>query len=326
MDFLNKYRAFKAGQLSQEESEEFVAWMNSKEGEEKILGDIENDWNYLDAKEATDETRLESILAQIKAETGEESAQESRSHFFSKLAAAVALLVVFAGLTYLIFPELQTLNQPQRIVKVNPSGQKSTHFLPDGSKVYLNAESSISYVREFEGDKRAIELKGEAYFEVTKDPEKPFVVKSKGVSTTAIGTAFNVRAYANEKKLGIALTEGKVKVTSTNLEEEFFLAPGEQLHYASDSKRVSKSEFDADEIVGWKNGLIKFQEANYEEVKSRLERWFGVRIVSNVDPSERWKYTGSFENQSLEMILEGMKLTKNFEYKMEQKKVEIMFK
>lgn len=326
MDFLNKYRAFKAGQLSQKEAEEFVAWMNSKEGEEKILGDIENDWNYMDAKEATDETRLESILTQIKAQTGEERGQESRSHFFSKLAAAVALLVVFAGLIYLIFPELQTLNQPQRIVKTNPSGQKSTHFLPDGSKVYLNAESSISYVRGFEGAKRTIELKGEAYFEVTKNPEKPFVVKSKGLSTTAIGTAFNVRAYANEKKLGVALTEGKVKVTSGSLEKEFFLAPGEQLYYSSDSKKISKSKFDSDEIVGWKNGLIKFHDANYDEVKSRLERWFGVHIVSNVNPSKEWKYTGSFENQSLEMILEGMKLTKNFEYTMEQKKVEIMFK
>lgn len=326
MDFLNKYRAFKAGQLSQEETEEFVAWMNSKEGEGEILGDIENDWNYLDAKEATDETRLESILTDIKAETDKEGTRESRVHIFSKLAAAVALLVVFAGLTYLIFPELQSLNRPQRIVKVNPSGQKSTHFLPDGSKVFLNAESSISYVREFEGDERAIELRGEAYFEVTKNPEKPFVVKSRELKTTALGTAFNVRAYANEQKLGVALTEGKVKVSSTSLEKDFFLEPGEQILYSSASKEVSKTTFDLDEIVGWKNGLIKFQDANYEEVRSRLERWFGVSIESDIDPSNKWSYTGSFENQSLEMILEGMKLTKNFEYKMEQKKVEILFK
>ena len=325
MDFLNKYRAFKAGQLSQQEAEEFVAWMNSKEGEEKILRNIENDWNYQDAREATDETRLESILAQIKNETIVEKEQGSRNSFFSKLAAAVALLVVFAGLTYLVFPELQTLNQPQRIVKINPSGQKSTHFLPDGSKVYLNAESSISYVREFEGDKRIIDLRGEAYFEVTKNPEKPFVVKSNDLMTTALGTAFNVRAYANENKLSVALTEGKVRVTSTSIENEFFLNPGEQLQYYIDSKSSAKANFDTDEMVGWINGLIKFEDANFTEVRSRLERWFGVKIQNNKEPSTNWRYTGEFENQSLEMILEGMKLTKNFDYKMERKKVEIMF-
>ena len=326
MNFFNKYNAFKAGKLSQQEAEEFIAWMNSNEGEEKILGEIEDDWNYLDAKEATDETRLESVFAQIKEETSGKHQTESKGNYFSKVAAAIALLFVFAGLTYLIFPELQTLNQPKRIVKSNPSGQKSTHFLPDGSKVYLNAESSVSYVKYFEGEKREIELKGEAYFEVAKNPEKPFVVRSKNLFTTAIGTAFNVRAYKEESKLEISLTEGKVKVTSKGLKQEFYLEPGEKLAYTTESKKIRKSEFDIDEVAGWKDGLIKFQDASYEEVKSRLERWFGVSIVNNVNPSNDWKYTGAFENQSLEMILEGMKLTKNFEYKMERKKVEIMFK
>lgn len=326
MDFLNKYRAFKAGQLTQEEAEEFVAWMNSAEGEEKILGEIENDWNYQDAKEATDETRLESIFSQIKDETKDERDRTSRSNYFSKIAAAIALLVAFAGLTYLIFPELQTLNQSLRIVKSNPSGQKSTHFLPDGSKVYLNAESSISYLTDFEGSLREIELNGEAYFEVAKNAEKPFVVKSKSLSTTAIGTAFNVRAYATENRLEISLTEGKVKVESENLKEGVYLKPGEKLAYSSKSRTASKVQFDQDEITGWKNGLIKFNDADYLEVKNRLERWFGVKIKSDKSPSSDWRYTGAFENQSLEMILEGMKLTKNFEYRMERKTVEIMFK
>ncbi|SMD35135.1 FecR family protein [Reichenbachiella faecimaris] len=326
MNFFNKYRAFKAGQLTQKETEEFVAWMNSREGEEKILEEIEEDWNYLDAKEATDETRLESIFSQIKEETKEERSQNARNGYFSKIAAAVALLVTFAGLTYLIFPELQTLNQPHRIVKSNPSGQKSTHFLPDGSKVFLNAESSISYSADFEGSLREIELKGEAYFEVAKNPQKPFVVKSKQFSTTALGTAFNVRAYGAESKLDIALTEGKIKVDSETLGAEYYLKPGEQLSYSSLSKKIEKIPFDKDEITGWKDGLIKFSDANYEEVKNRLGRWFGVNIHSNKQPAEDWRYTGVFENQSLEMILEGMKLTKNFEYKMERKRVEIMFK
>ena len=325
MDFLNKYRAFKAGQLSQKEAEEFVEWMNSTDGEERILGEIEDDWNFQDAKEATDETRLESIFDQIKEETKDERERNSRSNYFSKVAAAIVFLVAFAGLTYLIFPELQTLNQPPRIVKSNPSGQKSTHFLPDGSKVYLNAESSISYLTDFEGSLREIELKGEAYFEVAKNPNKPFVVRSKSFSTTAIGTAFNVRAYDTESKLEIALTEGRVKVESEFSKEDVFLEPGEKLAYSSKSKSQLKTTFDSDEIIGWKNGLIKFRDSDYLEVKNRLERWFGVKITSNTNPPDDWRYTGVFENQSLEMILEGMKLTKNFEYSMERKTVQIMF-
>ncbi|MEP2023350.1 MAG: FecR domain-containing protein [Reichenbachiella sp.] len=325
MNFFNKYRAFKAGQLSQKETEEFVKWMNSKEGEEIILEEIEDDWNYLDAKEATDETRLESILTQIKSETKEERTITARSNYFSKIAAAVALLVLFAGLTYLIFPELQTLNQPHLIVKSNPSGQKSTHFLPDGSKVYLNAESSVSFIADFEGESREIELKGEAYFEVAKNPKKPFVVRSKHFSTTALGTAFNIRAYGSESKLEVALTEGKVKIDSKVLQDEIYLVPGEKLSYSSNSKTTERGQFDLGEVVGWKDGLIKFSDASYDEVKNRLGRWFGVEIRSNKVPSNDWRYTGVFENQSLEMILEGMKLTKNFEYKMERKSVEIMF-
>ncbi|MEO9803495.1 MAG: FecR domain-containing protein [Reichenbachiella sp.] len=326
MDFYNRYKAFKAGQLSQEEIEEFVSWMSSKEGEEVILEEIEDDWNLLEAKQATDETRLESIFTQIEAQTREDNPISAHGNYFSKIAAAVALLVVFAALSYLIFPELQSLNQPQHIVKSNPSGQKSTHFLPDGSKVYLNAESSVSYIEDFEGDLREIELNGEAYFEVAKNPEKPFVVRSRNLSTTALGTAFNVRAFSKENELEIALTSGKVQVESRDLIDKIYLEPGERVTYSSKDRTASKSAFDLDKVIGWKDGLIKFQDANYEEVKNRLERWYGVRIKSNKNPSHDWTYSGSFENQSLEMILEGMKLTKNFEYKLERKSVEIMFK
>ncbi|MEP2511372.1 MAG: FecR domain-containing protein, partial [Reichenbachiella sp.] len=161
---------------------------------------------------------------------------------------------------------------------------------------------------------------------VAKNPEKPFVVRSRNLSTTALGTAFNVRAFSKENELEIALTSGKVQVESRDLIDKIYLEPGERVTYSSKDRTASKSAFDLDKVIGWKDGLIKFQDANYEEVKNRLERWYGVRIKSNKNPSHDWTYSGSFENQSLEMILEGMKLTKNFEYKLERKSVEIMFK
>lgn len=326
MDFYNRYKAFKAGELSQKEMEEFVTWMNSKEGEGVILDEIEDDWNLLDAKQATDETRLESILTKIKAETNDDIQGNTSGNYFSKIAAAVAILIVFAGLTYLVFPELATLNKPEFVVKSNPSGQKSTHFLPDGSKVYLNAESSITYIADFDGELREIELKGEAYFEVAENPEKPFVVRSLDLSTTALGTAFNVRAFKSDPELEVALTSGKVQVESKKLSNKHFLQPGEKITYSSGDKVAVRSDFDKVEVIGWKNGVIKFSDAGYEEVKNRLERWYGVNIKSNKQPAQDWTYSGVFENQSLEMILEGMKLTKNFEYKLERKSVEIMFK
>ncbi|MEO9965952.1 MAG: FecR domain-containing protein [Reichenbachiella sp.] len=325
MDFYNKYKAFKAGQLTQKEIEEFVTWMSSREGENIILEEIEDDWNLLDAKQATDETRLESILTKITEETREDDNIQPGIGIFTKIAATIALLAMFAGLTYLVFPELVSLHQAQHITKSNPSGQKSTHFLPDGSKVFLNAESTVSYLEEFEGDVRLIELKGEAFFEVAKNPEKPFIVKSDNISTTAIGTSFNVRAFPAESILEVALATGRVRVESNGSGGGIYLNPGEKVTYSDVSGVATKSNFDFDEIIGWKNGLIKFQDANYEEVKNRLERWFGVKIKSNKNPSKNWTYSGVFENQSLEMILEGMKLTKNFEYKLERKSVEIMF-
>lgn len=326
MDFYDKYKAFKAGQLSQREIEEFVSWMNSKDGEDIILEEIEDDWNFLDAKQATDETRLESILTKINKETDQGNTVNQSGSYFSKIAATLALLIVFAGLTYLVFPEIGNFNQTQKITKSNPSGQKSTHFLPDGSKVYLNAESSISYIADFDGSLREIQLKGEAYFEVAKNPDKPFVVLSGNLSTTALGTAFNVKAFKDSDQSEIALTSGSVRVEAAGLEEHIYLIPGERATYSTINRQMSKSDFDRTEVVGWKDGLIIFQDASYKEVVNRLERWYGVSISSNRRPSLDWTYSGTFENQSLEMILDGMKLTKNFEYELDRKSVDIIFK
>ena len=246
---------------------------------------------------------------------------------YLKVAASLLLMGV---LTFLLSDNWLTQKQipveanNREVVKSNPYGQKSTIFLGDGSKVILNHGSTIRYNQPFEKESRLIELEGEAFFEVAKDPRKPFRVLSGNLTTEALGTSFNIRARPEDSDIRISLRSGKVKITSREEksspgEKDYVISTGQELSFNKDSGSYDISEFDPDTRLAWRSGVIVFNKAERPEILSRLERWYGVTIKESNEPVTEWGLTVKYDNQSLEKILLSLSYVMNFEYEINEK-------
>ena len=157
-----------------------------------------------------------------------------------------------------------------------PRGGKFQLVLSDGSKVWLNAASSLTYPTTFTGKERSVQLEGEAYFEITPNATKPFKVNHDGLQIEVLGTSFNVMAYKDEQTVKTTLLEGRVKVH--NGDQAVLLSPGQQAQ-SKDKEPFSIATADLEEAVAWKNGLFRFNESTIEEVMRQISRWYDVDVV-----------------------------------------------
>jgi ferric-dicitrate binding protein FerR (iron transport regulator) len=156
-----------------------------------------------------------------------------------------------------------------------PTGGTYQVTLPDGTKVWLNAASAITYPTAFAGNKREVTIKGEAYFEVTKNKQKPFIVDIDGKSRVEVlGTIFNINSYDNEPGIHTTLVEGSVKITKAT--QSAILKPGQQAIVASGI--TVKSNANIDQVLAWKNGLFEFEGLDLPAVLRQLERWYDIKV------------------------------------------------
>lgn len=154
-----------------------------------------------------------------------------------------------------------------------PRGGEYRLQLPDGSRVWLNAASSITYPNAFTGDTRSVQITGEAYFEVAKDAERPFEVQAGNMKVEVLGTHFNINAYAGEPAIKTTLLEGAVRV------REAVLKPGEQAILAATGKFQVEDDVEIDEVMAWKNGFFQFNDADMPTVMRQLENWYDVTVI-----------------------------------------------
>lgn len=159
---------------------------------------------------------------------------------------------------------------------VTPRGKDFLLVLADGTKVWLNAESTLRYPVAFKGRERRVELLGEACFEVTKDERHPFVVSAGGMDTRVLGTKFNVRSYTAEER-HVTLVQGKVEVTDKAGNGPVVLQPGEDLSY-TETGEVKISRVNTATYIAWTEGLFYFEDAPLEEIMRSLGRWYNVNI------------------------------------------------
>jgi transmembrane sensor len=203
------------------------------------------------------------------------------------------------------------------ISKSNPAGKKSIITLAEGTKIHLNSVSKISYPEVFDVDQRLVKLEGEAYFEVAKDG-RPFMVSVGENVINVLRTSFNVKQNRLDG-MTVALIEGKVKVND-RVGNQILLDPNEML-VIEDNGKFYKSEFDTLEIIGWKDMYLVFSRDNFEEVKAKIEKWYGVEIEIKGKINKNWVYSGKYKEESLENVLRGISLTSGLQYKIKGKKV-----
>jgi len=190
---------------------------------------------------------------------------------------------------------------------ITPRGGQFKIMLPDGSLVWLNAASALKYPAVFNGDKRVVELTGEAYFEVAANAHQPFYVKSKGQEVMVLGTSFNINAYDDEPVTTTTLLSGKVKVSGAAFSG--VMQPGEQIqHKGNDNWQLIK-DVDSDNVMAWKKGLFSFDRADVTTVMRQLARWYDVTVIFETKNRQQ-QFIGEIpRNVSLEKALEILKFS-----------------
>lgn len=344
IELLNK---LKEGKCTDAELQQIYHWLTSTEKEEEVNGFLKNTWHGTSSDERSheDSISLSRMKAEIWGRIGSESQVTSpvnenagRRPFYKttiKMAATFALLIC-AALTFWYTKSesdpVGLVTQVSQITKSNPRGQKSTVFLRDGSKVILNSSSSIEYDSNFGEENRDIVLIGEAFFEVAKNKQLPFNVRTGKITTTALGTSFNIKAYL-EAPLKISLVTGKTKIALNsakgNDQHSYFLKPGQSIKFNPANDHFTKDAFNAKEILSWKEGVIYFENESFNEVRRVLEEWYDVSISVDYGTVDRSKYNGihgEFKNQSLQNVLKVMSHSRNFDYQLKGKKLSIQFK
>lgn len=242
---------------------------------------------------------------------------------------AAILLLSFSIPFYLMFLKHQEKKLPEPEVipaleKNIAKGEKLSFTLPDGTRVWLNSGTAITYPEKFGTGERLVKMNGEAFFEIKKDSLRPFRVISGGFVTTAIGTSFNVKTD-KVSGLKLSLVTGKAKVEEENSKEGFFLDPG--LEFLDDPKSGKRTvrKFDPEKVLAWKEGKIIFENASLREVVGTLENWYGVEIHLVNAENVKWKFSGEYQNQVLENVLNSMSFIEKFNYKINDKNVKLIF-
>lgn len=188
----------------------------------------------------------------------------------------------------------------------NPKGSKLIQMrLSDGSLVWLNAGSSITYPVQFSDNQRVVAMEGEAFFEITTNPSKPFIVNNGTTAITVTGTQFNVNAYEDEEAVRISLLEGSVKINAAN--HTSLLKPGEQLSVGESSVTLTR-QVDMDHVMAWKNGLFSFNQAGLRSIMRTIARWYNIEVVYEGQISDD-KYEGQISmDTKLSEVLELLEL------------------
>lgn len=202
-----------------------------------------------------------------------------------------------------------------------PKGGQYRLELPDGSRVWLNAASSLKFPTAFTGKERRVELSGEAYFEVAQNASQPFFVTVNKANIAVLGTSFNVMAYADEAAIRTTLLEGAVKVSGKDASS--LLKPGEQslLEPGGTMKVIEKADIDL--AIAWKNGVTSFKSADIKTIMRQVERWYDVEVVySGTIPAR--SFTGDIpRDANLSELLRLLEISK-IHFKMENRKLIVM--
>jgi len=261
----------------------------------------------------------------------------TRTQLLNWTIRAAAIFIFSIGIYFLrtTFLDVSDNNNSKisLITKKTSRGEKfAPLILPDGSRVYLNSESLITYPEGFSDSIRAVTLIGEGFFEVVRDENKPFIVQTGSILTHVLGTSFNINSYQNQNALSISLVTGKVKVLKsqdngldTAYNSLVVLSPGEKVSIEKGTLDVKVSHFDSDLETAWKDGILIFKNASHIELFDKLEKWYGVEISFSNQPEVPWNVSGRFNNLSLEKALENLNYTHKISFAIEGKEVKINF-
>lgn len=312
---------FMRAELKGHEEKELLDWINSKP-ENKAL--------FINNQQIVTEELLKNVALKTTKQWGNlshrlklsthynaKSRTTKRIGYIASIAAAFIIGLIIASYT----PVLQNRGNQNTISQTfsTPNGAR-THFkLPDGSVVWLNAGTQLTF-SDFGSKDRQVALNGEAYFEVARDEKRPFIISTKFGKVKVFGTSFNVKAYYDDL-FATTVESGLVSVSSNEPSEEVFIHPGEQAVLALNADHLCIKNVETQIFTCWKDGVLIFKKDALEDIVTKLERWYNVDIVLAPNMElKNYRFTGNIEMESLPEVLELIRITAPIKYSYDAKK------
>lgn len=237
--------------------------------------------------------------------------------------AAILILPIVSALSVYYFIQTQQGNNHPTIV-IAGYGEKAEVVLPDGSRVWINSGSKITYNDEFNRKQRPVYLEGEAYFEVTKDKERPFIVKTESMFVEALGTSFNIRSYSEDQQAFAVLIEGKIKVSASGQEQ--ILSENQRAIFNKSTQTLTTDMVRSGDFVQWKSGNLYFDNQSFEDIARTLSRIFNVDIQFASDKLRSIRFSGTLGMSSIRNTLDILSLTSPMRYEMQGTTIKLYYR
>jgi transmembrane sensor len=229
-----------------------------------------------------------------------------------RIAAALFIPALIASLWLYYQPKTSVISLPFAMQEISsPPGVRSKIVLPDGSDVWLNAGSTLKFRVPFDNFSRDVSLTGEAFFDVKKNPDSPFIVQSGTATVKVYGTRFNCKAFSEENNIEVVLEEGKVSLTIDGTEKmiEKIMKPGDRAVIDKTDNQTKVTNEKIEKYIAWHNGKLVFDETPMQEVATQLARWYGVDVSIDDPHIMKYRITTTFDNESLQQVLELLRIS-----------------
>lgn len=319
------FRKYFRSVISPGEFEKFCAFIRQEKNTENILNLMETEWNNQpDNQDAVSANPLlyQKIQLAILQDENTVAVKILKLYAFAmRVAAVLAIGLLFTGVWF--FTQQNSFSDSGFLQTVSiPLGAQTQLQLPDGSSVWLNSGSTLTYSDDF-SKKRQVELKGEAFFDVVKS-KAPFKVNTSSGVVEVLGTAFNVQAY-NDDEFSVTLERGIVNVTNNGQKQRLMLKPGEQV--CLEQNKLVKNTVNTELFTSWKDGKLIFSREPFPAMIKRLERWYNVEIEhSGYDFGDLW-FSGTVEGETLtevmDMICKAAPVVYSYNSKNRKVKIEV---
>lgn len=321
---------FLNNKCTSEETEAFISHLGTNPGDAKLEQLFRQEWNTQTNDETDTTIDLELLLYKIHSEILERNFKSSSKPIVRKLFVYVSRIAAVLFIPLIVYTALNHNSGKEVVEEVpaitqmaTPPGVKTTVSLPDGSKVWMNGGSTIQYPTHFSKKSREVQFSGEAYFDIAKNEQKPFMLNTGDINIKVMGTQFNVENYQDQSKITTTLVEGSIEMQRLFPDGEIktltLLKPNQQLTYNKDNKKAMlSSDVNTYKYIAWLDNRVVFDNDPLHAVFSKLERVYNIDVEMNEAELAKYSFTATFEQESFEQIIELIKLAVPISYTKEE--------
>ena len=311
-----------SGEASPSEKEEFYNSLGKDKNEEDLFYQVQSLWlrTSQSSTTANEEAEFEKLWKKINPDSRKKSF--IIGHNIWQYAAAILLFLFIGGLSgYFISERKSDVLSDSGIQRYTATkGSVSTIEMADGTKIWLNSGSELTYREDHKTKQRLAELHGEAFFEVKHRDDFPLLIKVNQIIVRDLGTTFNIKAYPDDKSVETSLIEGKADILNSNGNSLVKLAPGESAIYSSSDKKIEIKPFSSNVLSAWRDGKFVLRDQRLEDIFNEMSRWYDVEFKFENQALRDYRYTGNIKKSTTaQHVLKMLKLTTNFNYRIIEK-------